>query len=163
MNIEYISLGATLVTAFIASWIAFHQMKTGKYQLKHDLFDRRMEVFQATHNLLSSLASHDKLNEEIFLEFINAKDKAHFLFSDAVINKTEDYYKIAFEHRYFYGFGSDPFKTEISDCVKEILLISNDEIIDDNLSLNGKITCYARAEFFGLSKLFKNDISLLKS
>ena len=162
MSIEYISLGLTFVTAFIASWIAFHQMRTGRYQLKHDLFDRRMEVFQATHNLLNSLASHEKLKEEYFLEFIEVKDKSRFLFSDDVISKIENYYLIAFEHRYFYGFGRETFKTEISANVKKIMLIDNDVIITDNVNLNGRISCYARDEFFNLSELFKKDMSLLK-
>lgn len=158
---EYINLVLPIFTALIAAWLAYHQIKGDKYKLKHDLFNKRLEVYKATHKLLDSLSSHDKLDEDAFQKYLHFKDQAHFIFSKKVSKKLEDYFIVAFEHRYFYGFGREKFKTDISKNVRRILDIDDDKIVNDNVNLNGLISVYASKEFWQLKELFKKDISLL--
>jgi hypothetical protein len=136
-------------------------MKNDKYRLKHDLYNRRIEIYEATHKLLNSLASHEKLNEDVFQKFLAIKDEAHFVFSKKVSKRIDEYYILSFEHRYFYGYGNTNFKIDISKDVRKILSIENERVIDNNIHLNGLISTYAIKEFWSLKELFEKDISLL--
>jgi hypothetical protein len=70
--VEYVrALGtpiAALIGAVIAGFIAYRQMRTASNKLKLDLFDKRMEVYNAARDLVS----HEIWNVEITEERLNA-------------------------------------------------------------------------------------------
>ncbi len=159
MTIEKITLISSIITGFVAIIIAYRLMKTEKYKLKHDLFDRRMNVFNQTFEMMNNIILGEKIEDEFFYAFIKSKNIAKFIFSNRVSYKLDYYCKVAFEYRVYYDFKPDKSNIEISEEVQKILNIKSDNIEtpEDLLSIIRK---YFKDEFAKLNLVFGRDISL---
>lgn len=72
------------IVAIIGLLIAYRQWRTAKDKLKHDLFDRRFSVFEATRNLFTSIMmSKDSKGNELAILSYKASE-AKWLFNQEI-------------------------------------------------------------------------------
>jgi hypothetical protein len=89
--LEYVKAFGTPIVAIIGAgfgtFIAHRQMTTAKNKLKLDLFDKRIAVYTAALDLLSTIVSLDHISEERFDEIIATLNGALWL-----LNRDADTY-----------------------------------------------------------------------
>jgi hypothetical protein len=83
--IEGIPAGiVALIVAGVASLIAFNQFRVAKAKLNLDLFEKRMEVFNAVVELLKACAMQAPVNDKVLREYMSKMASAKFLYGDSV-------------------------------------------------------------------------------
>jgi hypothetical protein len=70
------------VIAAVGTWIALQQMHLSRVRLRHDLFDRRFAVLQATQRLLDAVIMDRKISTDVFVTFATSVGAARFIFDD---------------------------------------------------------------------------------
>ena len=84
--VQYIqALGPTIVAVvvgWIAGYVAWRQWRTAHDRLSFDLYEKRFEVYRATHNLLTTALIHRQVNGDDYRAFFNGIRHAEFLFKE---------------------------------------------------------------------------------
>ncbi|HVB98810.1 MAG TPA: hypothetical protein VNJ12_05685 [Candidatus Dormibacteraeota bacterium] len=75
---------AVPVIASVGVWIASQQMYIARTKLRHDLYDRRYAVFQATRQFLDEASVRIIVSDDTFRSFALGTADAAFLFDDAL-------------------------------------------------------------------------------
>jgi hypothetical protein len=89
--IGYFSAIAPSVIAFIAVIIASQQWFTNRNQLKNQLFDRRIEIYQSITRFISEILVGDSVHEEEErTRFLRATKDAYFLFDEDIKTFVEE-------------------------------------------------------------------------
>ncbi|MGC8477406.1 MAG: hypothetical protein ACP5NP_13715 [Acetobacteraceae bacterium] len=70
------------VIAAVGTWIALQQMHLSRVRLRHDLFDRRFAILQATQGMLESVIMEGKISTDNIVKFATAVAAARFVFDD---------------------------------------------------------------------------------
>lgn len=80
----YISPIVAPIIAGIATWIAFRQSQISRNKLKLDLFEKRMEVYNAVRKALGEVTRQGKLTQEQQFEYLQGTRTARWLFGHEV-------------------------------------------------------------------------------
>jgi hypothetical protein len=75
--------------------IAKQQADLAEMRLKHDIFDRRFKVYEATRNFLVAIFRAGTVSNEELGEFVRGKETAVFLFDQETVDYLDDLYKQA--------------------------------------------------------------------
>ncbi len=81
----YVSAFAIPLIAAIAATIAYQQWRTARNKLKLDLFERRMEIYEAARELLGNVARTGNTTLEKQFEFLSKTRSAKWLFGPEVV------------------------------------------------------------------------------
>ena len=81
---DWLAALSTLVVGAVALWIAYHQLRIERYRLRHDLSQRRLEVFVAVRDLLKSEVVSGPSSDAALTQFDLATASAPFLFGPDV-------------------------------------------------------------------------------
>lgn len=81
---SYVTAIAIPIIALVAAWIAFRQSQLARRKLKLDLFDKRMEVYEAVRTALGTAARSGKLTNEQEIEYLLGVRSAKWLFGPDV-------------------------------------------------------------------------------
>jgi hypothetical protein len=87
---DYFSAILTPLVALLAIWIAFRQYQTQRYQVRLDLFERRMKIIEDVRTTLTEIDKHysgdgEKINLELFRaayrhsRYLFSKEIQHYL------------------------------------------------------------------------------------
>lgn len=122
----------TPVIAILGAYIAFQQWRTNSLRLKHELFEKRYKIFEATKTYIGSVLTHGTLNHEDAYKFLTGTKGALFLFDDSIVEYLEHLHKQGIkliklvkaeefdkEHELFLWFNSEINK--IDSVFKEYL------------------------------------------
>lgn len=82
----------TALTALFAGYIAWQQYQLGQRQFRHELYDRRLKVFQAARSFLSDIAREGKARFYRCVQFYAEASEAEFLFGTDIVNLIEELY-----------------------------------------------------------------------
>jgi uncharacterized tellurite resistance protein B-like protein len=89
--IDYFSAIAPSIIALIAVIIASQQWFTNRNQLKNQLFDRRIEIYQSITRFISEMLVGDPAHEEEErTRFLRATKDAYFLFDEDIKTLVEE-------------------------------------------------------------------------
>lgn len=69
----------TPLIAVIAAYVAWQQWSTNRSRLKHELFDRRYELYAHAHNVLFYVSSRDIAPAEALSDYRQTLHKSDFL------------------------------------------------------------------------------------
>lgn len=81
---QYVSPIGIPIIAAIAAWIAFRQFQIARNKLKFDLFDKRMEVYNAVREALGNITRQGNLTQEQQLQYLQGTRTARWLFGKEV-------------------------------------------------------------------------------
>lgn len=84
--IELFSASLTPLIAIIATYIAYQQYRNNRAKLRHDLFERRMVIYDKAGELIIRGTESRKLNTEDLVAYAQALNEAEFLFGKDVCN-----------------------------------------------------------------------------
>lgn len=83
---EWVDISKALMTplvAIIAVYIAYQQWQTNRNKLKHELFDRRFELYAMTNNVLFYVLAKGSVPGDYLAEFSQASHKSDFLLDES--------------------------------------------------------------------------------
>jgi hypothetical protein len=97
-----VTLVAAVAALRVSSKLGKGQLSVGQQQaeladirFKHDVFDRRFEVYEATRNFLIAIIQAGTVSNEQLGEYVRGKEKVVFLFDQATVDYLDDLYKKA--------------------------------------------------------------------
>ena len=91
--VDVLSAAMTPLIAMIAIYIAYQQWKTNHLRLKHELFDRRFEIYKSVQKYLSGILREAKVNMELVPEILDAYQRSKFLLGDEIHDYIDEIYK----------------------------------------------------------------------
>lgn len=87
---QYISVVGIPIVAAIAAWIAFRQFQIARNRLKLDLFDKRMEVYEAVREALGHIARQGNLSLDQQIQYLQGTRSARWLFGPEVFQYLDE-------------------------------------------------------------------------
>ena len=91
--IQLLMAALTALTALFAAYIAWQQHQLGQRQFKHELYDRRLAVFQAAKSFLSDIAREGRPRFHRVVQFNAEASEAEFLFGDDIVGLIDELYE----------------------------------------------------------------------
>ncbi len=74
----------TAIIAAAAAWLAYLQHKTNALRLKHELFERRFQVYEAFRTFLGGIMAEGKTSHGACLTMLRTTNQAEFLFGPEI-------------------------------------------------------------------------------
>lgn len=74
----------TAIIAGAAAWLAYLQHKTNALRLKHELFERRFQVYDAFRSFLGGIMAEAKTSHAACLTMLRETNQAQFLFGSEI-------------------------------------------------------------------------------
>ncbi len=93
--VNYLSALLVPTIAIFGLTIAFLQWKTNSNRLRHELFDRRYEKFEAVRKFISSVRSYDGINSDDKMKFLSGVGGVGFIFDKRIEQYTDEIWKLA--------------------------------------------------------------------
>lgn len=87
----------TPVIGGLACWIAYQQYRTNDIKLRHDLFDRRLAVYDALRSFLGKIFRDGRTSYEDCLTLLRSTTQADFLFGPEIPSYIEGLYQKGIE------------------------------------------------------------------
>lgn len=87
---QYISPIGIPIIAGIAAWIAFRQFQIARNKLKLDLYDKRMEVYNAVREAFGNIVRQGNLTQEQQLQYLQGTRTAQWLFGKDVFKYLDE-------------------------------------------------------------------------
>lgn len=81
----YVTALLTPMIAIIAAWIAYSQWKTARRKLKLDLFEKRLEVYDAARTAIGQIIVHGKVSAEVESAYLMGIAGAKWLFDKKMV------------------------------------------------------------------------------
>jgi len=78
------------VVAVLGSFIAYRQWRLAQNKLKLDLFDRRLKIYEAAKNLLGSIVTSGKANDDEVFKYMVATREAKWLLDSEIAAYLDD-------------------------------------------------------------------------
>ncbi len=82
----------TALTALFAAYIAWQQYQLSRRQFQHDLYDRRLKIFQAARSFISDITHKEKALFHRCVQFYADASETEFLFGQDIVNLIEELY-----------------------------------------------------------------------
>jgi CHASE3 domain sensor protein len=82
--IEVLSALLTPTIAVVATYIAYQQHRTNKLKVRADLYDRRMDVFNAVTDLLGHIGGAAAVDLDQLRVFLQKTRESYFLFGNEI-------------------------------------------------------------------------------
>lgn len=109
--IDVLSALLTPTIAILGSFIAWQQWRINRLRLKHELFDRRYQQFEATRDFLGTIMTRGHVHREEELKWIQATRGSRFLFDRRMATYFEEVFKKSTDLQaltaVFEGLGGD--------------------------------------------------------
>ncbi|WP_415403682.1 hypothetical protein [Tateyamaria sp. SN3-11] len=106
--LEYISaLGPMLIATFIA-YIAYQQWVVNKTTLREKLFERRLKVFDETHDFLAHVMRNGNCEDDALVRFGGTEHRARFLFGPEIQERLQSGRKDAVQIQYLQKVWDKP-------------------------------------------------------
>lgn len=83
----------TPLIATIAVYIAYQQLKTNERSLNHELYDRRLKIYEIVKEMIRELSNNDYCTYVDLNSYYKAVSEADFLFGDEITIYIEEIYK----------------------------------------------------------------------
>lgn len=83
-NIPFFQVLTSLIVGLLAAYIAYQQWKTNHLKLKHDLYERRLVVYDSLMEFLADVVRLGNCNLKTLLEFNRRTRESRFLFGKDV-------------------------------------------------------------------------------
>lgn len=90
--VQFLMAALTALTALFAAYITWQQYQLGQRQFRHELYDRRLKVFQAARSFLSDIAREGTARYHRCIQFYAEASEAEFLFDHNIVNLIEELY-----------------------------------------------------------------------
>ena len=90
--VQLLMAALTALTALFAAYITWQQYQLGQRQFRHELYDRRLKVFQAARSFLSDIAREGKARFHRCVQFYAESSEAEFLFDHDIVSLMEELY-----------------------------------------------------------------------
>lgn len=87
---QYVTAIGIPIIAATAAWIAFRQFQIARNRLKLDLFDKRIEVYEAVREALSSISRQGNLTQEQQIQYLQGTRTARWLFGPEVFQYLDE-------------------------------------------------------------------------
>jgi hypothetical protein len=97
---EFITTLSAILTPIVAvtgTILAIQQWKLSDRKLRHDLYERRLEIYMALTSLFATVEIEANVTHEERLKFSVKTRESHFLFSDKIKVYLEEVFKAAVE------------------------------------------------------------------
>ncbi len=91
-NVQLLMSFLTSLTALFSCYISLQQYQVGHLQFRHELYDRRLKVFQAARSFLSDIARKGAPRFSRCVQFYAEASEAEFLFGTDIVNMIEELY-----------------------------------------------------------------------
>ena len=88
----------TIVIGATIAWVSWLQWRTNNERLKHELFDRRMRVYEAVQSFLSKALQAGTVKNEWHPELLRAWQESKFLFDDQITSRIDEVYKKSLDY-----------------------------------------------------------------
>ena len=88
--IQYLQALATPVIALLVAVVGILQWRTAHQRAVLDLFDRRMDAYEAIRKSLAPIITSGQTNQEAFNEFARTISRVPFMFGDKVVEYLGD-------------------------------------------------------------------------
>ncbi len=95
--IDVLSALLTPTIAAFAFFIAFQQWRTNRNRLKHELFDRRYEVFKKITEFIGSILASGEVHNQKTTQFLVDTKSVEFLFDKNIAHYIKEVYRKANE------------------------------------------------------------------
>jgi hypothetical protein len=92
------NLSVSLTLGLIVAYVAYQQWRTNSLRLKHEIFDRRMEVYNRVQDALGELLQGDTFSSGALNDFRLAARNSEFLFPKHVCSHLEEIWAAARKH-----------------------------------------------------------------
>lgn len=89
---DFLSASLTPLIAIIGIYIAWQQYRVNQQRLRHDTYDRKIEVYRAVKRYFADIVRSGKSSYERAKEFYDETSEATFLFSDDINEKIDEIY-----------------------------------------------------------------------
>ncbi len=93
--IELLNAALTPLIAIIVAYIAYQQYRVNRLRLSLDLFERRLNVFEAVQDFLSAIVKAGKVDTARAVSFRSQASQAAFLFGEDITGYLDTLYKKA--------------------------------------------------------------------
>lgn len=90
---------ATTAIAAIVAIITTKQYLVSRDQMRHELFERRFEIYKQVQIFLSKILEKGRVDDESIPEFYDAMQKARFLFGEEISEYLKEIKEHAFAER----------------------------------------------------------------
>lgn len=93
--VDLLSAALTPAIGITTTYIAIQQYRTNKIRLRHELYERRVEIFRGVLALLSAAIRQAGVTGDDLVNFTRSTSEKEFLFDDALCQYTEEIYSKA--------------------------------------------------------------------
>jgi hypothetical protein len=98
--VEVLSALLTPTIAVVATYIAYQQHRTNKLKVRADLYDRRMQVFNAVTDLLGHIGGAAAIDLDQLRVFLQKTRESYFLFGDEIPEYLNQLYEAGVDLRH---------------------------------------------------------------
>lgn len=98
--VEFFSAMLTPMLGLLMAYIAWQQWRTNNLKVKHDLYERRLAIYNAVNEFLAAVLANADSTEEERRTFLQKTRESCFLFSADVSEYLTNLYKKAVELHY---------------------------------------------------------------
>ena len=123
---EWVDLFSALLTPVIAvvgTLIAIQQWRINQIKLRHELYQKRLDVYTAFCELLGAIVRSANVTDEELRAFLQKTRESHFLFEDELCNYLREVYEKAVDvqcnHTMIHGHGSLPVGEERTKTIQK--------------------------------------------
>src|SRR4051794_30611023 len=84
---DYITTLSAILTPVVAAtgtFIAVQQWRISDRKLRHELYERRLQIYNALMDFLGIIGSEANVSHEQLINFLRKTQESHFLFSDEI-------------------------------------------------------------------------------
>ncbi len=136
--VDVLSASLVPVIAIVGVYIAYQQFQLNKQRLRHETYERRLNVYKVVQYFLSEIMREGRTTYDKVLQFNSDASEAAFLFDDSVQNKIDEIFKKSLDmvgtHEKLYpssgsaGLPVGDERSKVADEEKELLLWLVDEL-----------------------------------
>jgi hypothetical protein len=91
----------TPVIALVMTYIAIQQYRANQLKLRHDLYDRRLQVYNAVAEFLGHVMREGTADRKQLITLLQKTRESHFLFGKEISDYITDLYKKGADLEYY--------------------------------------------------------------
>ena len=114
--IEILSAALAPITAIVALTIAYRQYRLEQVKFRHELYEKRLAIYNSTMRLFSNISRTGKIEFEELIQFLRETNQSRFLLGRDISNYLDELYKkgvdLECQNTMLHGPGSLPVGEE---------------------------------------------------